>query len=184
VTIMRVAAVMDAGPVLLRRACPILAEDVAGTLHDRLALLGADALAEALIRIARGEDGWQPQDEAQATFAPKIGDRDCRLNLAEDLLALVNRVRGLSPVPGAYLAGANGRRLKVLRAAAAEGSGPAGTILRLEGTGLVIGTDSGSADGPAAGALALLEVQPEGKRRMSGAEYARGKRLIEGMACV
>ncbi len=185
VTIMRVAAVMDTGPLLLQRACPILVEDAAGTLHDRLALLGADALADALARIARGEDDWQPQDEAQATFAPKIGDQDCRLNLAEDLLALVNRVRGLSPVPGAYIVGANGRRLKVLRAAAADGAGPAGTILRLEGSGLVMGTDSGgSADRPAAGALALLEVQPEGKRRMSGAEYARGKRLAEGMPCI
>jgi len=185
VTIMRVAAVMDAGPFLLQRSCPILAEDAADSLHDRLAPLGAAALADALTLVARGEDDWQPQDEARATFAPKIGDRDCRLNLAESPFALVNRVRGLSPVPGAYLPGANGRRLKVLRAAAAEGAGPAGIILRLEGSGLVIGTEgSGFAERPAAKALALLEVQPEGKRRMTGAEYARGKRLAAGMLCI
>ncbi len=185
VSIMQVTAVMDAGPILLQRACPILPEDTADTLHDRLAALGAAALADALSLVARGEDRWQPQDEVQATFAPKIGDPDCRLDLSESPIALVNRIRGLSPSPGAYLSGANGRRLKVLRAAVAEGAGSAGTIVRVDGTALVIGTGGAGSAGPApAGALALLEVQPEGKRRMTGSEYARGKRLAEGMPCV
>ncbi|MBI4536727.1 MAG: methionyl-tRNA formyltransferase [candidate division NC10 bacterium] len=184
VTIMRVEAGMDSGAVLLRRACPILPEDEAGTLHDRLALLGADALAEALSLIARHEDSWRPQDEVEATFAPKIGDRDCQLDLSQSPADLVNRIRGLSPAPGAYLRGASGRRLKVLRAAAADGAGKAGTVICVDGDGLVIGTVGGPGGIPAAGALALLEVQPEGKRRMSGSEYARGRRLVEGMPCI
>jgi methionyl-tRNA formyltransferase len=186
VSIMRVEAAMDSGPLLLQRSCSILAEDTAGSLHDRLAHLGAEALADALDLIARGMDRWQPQDHACATFAPKIGDRDCRLDLSEPPGALVNRIRGLSPSPGAYLAGAASRRLKVLRAAAAAGSGPAGVILRFDDAGPVIGTGpagpSAHPSGPAA--LLILEVQPEGKRRMTGAEYARGKRLAEGMAVI
>jgi methionyl-tRNA formyltransferase len=179
VSIMRVEAAMDAGPILLQARCAILPEDDAGALHDRLAALGAQALTEALARIGRGEAVWRPQDPARATVAPKIGDRDCRLDLAEGARALVDRIRGLAPAPGAYLGGATGRRLKVVRAAVAAGAGPAGIILRLEEPGLVVGT--GAADG---GALALLEVQPEGKRRMSGAEYARGKRLAPGLPCL
>jgi methionyl-tRNA formyltransferase len=183
VSIMRVETVMDSGPVLLQRACPILAEDDAGSLHDRLAQLGAEALADGLALIAGGQDRWRPQDEARATFAPKIEDRDCRLDLAEDPNALVNRIRGLSPSPGAYLAGEMGRRLKVLRAAAAAGSGPAGVILRLDEAGPVIGTGR-AGPSPEAAALVLLEVQPEGKRRMRGADYARGRRLAAGMRCI
>lgn len=171
VTIMRVEAGMDAGPVLFQRAIPILPEDDAGSLHDRLADLGAEALAEALRLLARGEAVWTPQDEAVATQAPKLRDEDCRLDLAGDPVPLVNRVRGLSPAPGAYLVWA-GQRLKVLRAARRPEAGPPGAILRIEAEALVCGTG--------VGAVALCEVQPPGKRRMTGAEFARGQRLQAG----
>jgi methionyl-tRNA formyltransferase len=173
VSIMRVEARMDAGPILLRQRCPIRPEDDAGSLHDRLASLGAAALAEALALLGRGEARWQPQDETAATTAPKLGDADCRLDLSEDVPTLVNRIRGLAPVPGAYLPGPDGRRLRVLRAGSAAGTGPRGAVLETTEAALVVGTDGG--------ALALLEVQPEGKRRMTGAEYARGRRLAPGM---
>jgi len=176
VSIMRVEARMDAGPLLLRRPCPIRPEDDAGSLHDRLAPLGAAALAEALDLLERGEARWQPQDETAATVAPKLGDADCRLDLAEGVPSLVNRIRGLAPLPGAYLPAPGGRRLRVLRAAAAAGAGPRGAVLETTEAAVVVGTG--------AGALALLEVQPEGKRRMTGAEYARGRRLAAGMPCV
>jgi methionyl-tRNA formyltransferase len=171
VTIMRITEGMDAGPMLLRRAIPIAPEDDAGTLHDRLAVLGASVLSDALALLARGEGVWIPQDDAQATLAPKLRDEDCRLDLAGEPAALVNRVRGLSPSPGAYLL-SGGRRLKVFRAQVAGGRGPAGTILGIDGQGIVCGTGAGS--------VSLLEVQPEGKRRMTGAEFARGQRLQVG----
>ena len=171
VTIMRVEEGMDTGAILLQRAIPIAPEDDAGSLHDRLADLGASALADALQILARGEAVWTPQNGAEATQAPKIHDEDCRLDLVGDPLPLVNRVRGLSPVPGAYLLW-KGQRLKVHRADKRLEAGPPGTILRIEDQALVCGTG--------AGALALCEVQPEGKRRMMGAEFARGQRLAVG----
>jgi len=171
VTIMRVEEGMDTGAILLQRADPIAPEDDAGTLHDRLAGLGASALADALQVLARGEAIWTPQDSAGATQAPKIRDEDCRLELAGDPTSFVNRVRGLSPVPGAYLLW-KGQRLKVLRAESRPIVGPPGAILHFEERGLVCGTGTG--------AVALWEVQPEGKRRMAGVEFARGQRLRLG----
>ncbi|HWT79851.1 MAG TPA: methionyl-tRNA formyltransferase, partial [Candidatus Methylomirabilis sp.] len=171
VTIMRVEEGMDTGAILLQRADPIAPQDDAGTLHDRLAGLGALALSDALQVLARGEAVWTPQDSAGATQAPKIRDEDCRLELTGDPTSFVNRVRGLSPVPGAYLLW-NGQRLKVLRAERRPIVGPPGAILHFEERGLVCGTGTG--------AVALWEVQPEGKRRMAGVEFARGQRLRLG----
>jgi methionyl-tRNA formyltransferase len=87
----------------------------------------------------------------------------------------VNRIRGLSPTPGAYLVMPDGKRLRILRAEARTASAPPGVILGVEQTAVVVGTGEG--------AVALLEVQPEGKRRMAGAEFARGQRLQAGMRC-
>ena len=171
VTIMRITEGMDAGPMVLQRPIPIGPEDDAGTLHDRLAELGASALSDALAMLARGEGVWVPQDDAQATLAPKLRDEDCRLDLVGDPAVFVNRVRGLTPAPGAYLLW-GGQRLKVSRAQVSADRGPSGTILRLDGQAIVCGTGAGS--------VALLEVQPEGKRRMTGAEFARGQRLQAG----
>ncbi len=171
ITIMRVEEGMDTGAILLQRAIPIAPGDDAGSLQDRLADLAASGLAEALEMLARGEAVWTPQDEARATRAPKIRDEDCRLDLAGDPVLLVNRIRGLAPEPGAYLL-SHGQRLKVLRAEARPEAGPAGAILRIESRALVCGTG--------AGAVALHEVQPEGKRRMTGADFARGQRLRVG----
>ncbi len=171
VTIMQVTEGMDAGPMLLRRAIPIAPEDNAGTLHDRLATLGASVLSDALAMLARGDGVWIPQDDAQATLAPKLRDEDCRLELAGDPAAFVNRVRGLTPAPGAYLPW-GGQRLKVLGSQVRSNSGPPGTILGMDGQAIVCGTGTGS--------VALLEVQPEGKRRMTGAEFARGQHLQVG----
>jgi methionyl-tRNA formyltransferase len=171
VTIMRITEGMDAGPMLLQRAIPIGPEEDAGTLHDRLADLGASALSEALAMLARGEGVWIPQDDGLATLAPKLRDEDCRLDLAGDPAAFVYRVRGLTPAPGAYLLWGE-QRLKVSRARLSAGRGPSGTILGIDDQAIVCGTGTGS--------VALLEVQPEGKRRMTGAEFARGQRLRVG----
>jgi methionyl-tRNA formyltransferase len=178
VSIMRVEAAMDAGPVLVQRRVPIAADDDAGSLHDRLAGEGAAALSEGLGLLAEGRAVWRPQDGAQATHAPKITDAECRLSLPMDPTAFVNRVRGLAPSPGAYLPvrAARGQRLKILRAAARPAAGAPGRILEIAEPALVVGT------GP--GAVALLEVQPEGKRRMTGAEFARGQRLVQGESVV
>jgi methionyl-tRNA formyltransferase len=174
VTVMRVEGQMDAGPILLQRTCPIRPEDDAGSLHDRLAVLGAAALADAARILAAGEGRWLPQDPAKVSLAPKLDDADCRVEMAGDPVSLVNRIRGLSPVPGAYLTLANGQRLRLLKAEVREGSGPPGTILAIEEAPVVVATGGG--------AIGLLDVQPAGKRRMAAAEFARGRRLRVGAA--
>lgn len=176
VTIMRVEERMDAGPILLQRTCPILPEDDAGSLQDRLAALGAQALADALRVLAAGDGTWTPQDASRASLAPKLGDADCRLSLAGQATAIVNRIRGLSPAPGAYLSLPDGKRLRILRAEARPACAPPGAILEVDDSAVVLGTGEG--------AVALLEVQPEGKRRMTGAEFARGQRFRVGARCV
>ena len=172
VTIMRVEGQMDAGPILLQRPCPILSGDDAGSLHDRLAVLGAAALGDALEILAAGDGHWIPQDAARVSLAPKLGDADCRVELAGDPVSLVNRIRGLSPAPGAYLTLTDGHRLRLLKAEARQASGPPGVILAIEDTAVVVGTGGG--------AVAVLDVQPAGKRRMTGAEFARGRHLRMG----
>jgi len=171
ITIMRVEEGMDTGPILLQRAIPITPEDNAGTLHDRLADLGASGLSDALQALARGEAVWVPQNEAGATQAPKLRAEDCRLELLGDPVAFVNRVRGLSPIPGAYLL-RDGHRIKILLVERRSNVGSPGVILGIEDRALVCGTGDG--------AVALLEVQPEGRRRMTGADFARGQRLEAG----
>ena len=171
VSIMRVEGRMDAGPILLQRSLPITPADDAGHLSERLAVLGAEALSEALRLIADDRAVWTPQEENRATPAPKLTDADCRLILVGDPHALANRVRGLAPDPGAYLM-LDGQRLRLLRAEPRPADGTAGRVMGVEGAALVVGTDTG--------ALALLCVQPEGKRRMTGAEFARGRRLAPG----
>ena len=175
VSIMRVEDRMDAGPILLQASCPILPTDDAGSLHDRLALLGAEALEDALRILAEGRALWTPQDESRATSAPKLGDADCRLEFQGDPASLVNRIRGLSPTPGAYLLLQDGRRIRLLKAEARPETGPSGLVLGVDEAAIVLGTGTGS--------IALLEVQPEGKRRMTGADFARGQRLRVGARC-
>jgi len=172
VSVMRVEGQMDAGPILLQRTCPIRPEDDAGSLHDRLAVLGAAALADAARILAAGEGWWVPQDPGKVSLAPKLGDADCRVEMAGDPVSLVNRIRGLSPVPGAYLTLADGQRVRLLKAVVRQGSGPPGTILAIEEAPVVVATGGG--------AIGLLEVQPAGKRRMTAAEFARGRRLRVG----
>jgi methionyl-tRNA formyltransferase len=175
VTIMRVESRMDAGPILLQRVCPISPADDAESVHDRLAVLGAEALTDALPIMMDGRAVWIPQDESHATLAPKLGDQDCLLEIRGDPVALVNRIRGLSPNPGAYLILLDGRRMRILKAEASSEAGPPGLILHIDQTVVVVGTGTG--------ALVLREVQPEGKQRMTGAEFARGRHLRAGDRC-
>ncbi|MEI8188472.1 MAG: methionyl-tRNA formyltransferase [candidate division NC10 bacterium] len=176
VTIMRVERRMDTGSILLQRVCPISPTDDAGSLHDRLSVLGAEALTDALSILTDGRAVWTPQDESRATLAPKLGDQDCRLEIRGDPVALVNHIRGLSPSPGAYLILLDGRRIRILKAEASSEAGPPGVILRIDQIVVVLGTGTG--------AVALREVQPEGKRRMTGAEFAHGRHLCVGARCV
>lgn len=171
VSIMVLSEGMDEGPVLARGEVAISDSDSLGSLGARLARVGASLLVRALPAYASGELEPRPQDHESATYAPKVSTEEARLDWARSTEALRNLVRACNPEPGAWTT-VRGRRLKVF--AAERAPGPP----RLE-PGAVDHTD-GLQVGCADGGLTLLEVQVAGRRRMSGAEAARGLRLEPG----
>jgi len=174
ITIMQMDEGMDTGPVLLQVAHPILLSDNAGTLHDRLALVAARTLCQALERLRRGRLFPIDQRHEEATYAPPLKKEE-GLILWERPVQLLHRlIRALSPHPGAYTFW-KGRRIKILKAELTEDGAPdrpPGSILALEQEAIRVATGSGS--------LLLLEIQPEGRRLMDAAEFARGQRLNVG----
>jgi len=162
---------MDAGPVLLQRSFPLLPSTTCGELEEHLAQAGADLLVKTLEGLRHGRVRPEPQDEARATYSRRI-DRGLReIRWAEPARRVRARIHALSPRPGAVTSRA-GARVKVLRAEERDGEGPAGTVVRLDRDGPVVACGRG--------AVVLLEVQPEGRRVMGGADWARGGGPREG----
>jgi methionyl-tRNA formyltransferase len=161
---------MDEGPLLARRAVPVGPDESAGEVGDRLARIGAPVLVAALEGFASGAISPRPQDHAAATYAPKVADDEARVDWRLSARALADLVRALDPAPGAWTT-LRGRRLKLFRARARPAATLAPGALS-GGAELVAGTGSGD--------LVLDEVQLAGKRRMSGADLARGLRLRPG----
>jgi methionyl-tRNA formyltransferase len=160
---------MDTGPVLLRERTPIGARETAGELTDRLARLGAPLLVRAVRGLADGSLVPEPQDEAGASRAPKLGPDDARLDWQAPAPTVARAVRAFNPVPGAHTT-FRGDRLKVHRAADVDLSGEPGEVVALlDGLPVVAAGE---------GALRLDEVQPAGKPRMTGAAFANGYRPV------
>jgi len=162
---------LDTGDVLLERAIPIGPDDTAGSLHDKLALLGADVIVETLDGIASGTLEAHPQEHSQATHAPKITKEMARIDWSKSSRDLFNLIRGLNPVPGAFTL-LEGKRLKVHFAVVhnkSAKSGAYGEILDFSEEGLVVQTGDGQ--------LLLTELQPEGKRKMPANEFIRGHQV-------
>ncbi|OOY09273.1 methionyl-tRNA formyltransferase [Thioclava sp. ES.031] len=162
ICIMQMEAGLDTGPVLLREATEIGATETTGELHDRLSAMGARLILDALSEI----DSLilQPQPEDGVTYAAKIDKAEAQVDWTRPADEVIRHINGLSPFPGAWTEIA-GERIKLLRAAPAEGSGAPGEIL--DGFTIACGT----------GALEILEAQRPGKRPMSGADVLRGLRL-------
>jgi methionyl-tRNA formyltransferase len=166
---------VDTGDVILRRRVAVGPDDTAGDVHDRLAEVGAEAVVETIRRIAAGEADAQPQDETLASPAPKIFRDDARLDWSRSARAVHDHVRALSPFPGAWTEWAPAgetETLKVLRTRLADGtaSGRPGEVLEAEGLVVACGE----------GAVEVLEVQREGKRRMPAADFLNGAGLEAG----
>jgi methionyl-tRNA formyltransferase len=163
-SIMRMDEGLDTGPVCLSEAVAIGPDMTAGELHDALSQRGARLMVEALARIGGGTLACTPQPQAGVTYAAKIDKGETGIDLTRPARDVHNHVRGLSPVPGAWLtAGGKGERIKVLRTRLAPGLGAPGTVL-----------DSALTVACGDGAVQLLELQRAGKRPMAAAEFLRG----------
>jgi methionyl-tRNA formyltransferase len=167
VTTMLMDEGLDTGPILLTEATDIGPEDTSGMLRERLAEIGAPLLVRTLHELDAGTIVPQPQPDDGSTYADKIEADEAELNpVASDANELERKVRAFAPAPGAFLP-FRGKRLKVWRADVESGEGEPGTFA----DGAVQTTRD---------RLRLLEVQPEGKRRMTGAEFANGYRPKDG----
>jgi len=178
VSIMKMEAGMDTGPVFTMRETRIGEEESAEELGARLALMGADALVETL-NFLEGEWGPVPQDESRATTCPKITREDARVDWTRPAVELARRSRAFTPWPGLFTIRKNTRvklsRLSPVASAqwlreGAEGSSP-GTILEA-GTRLVVACGEG--------AVSIGTLQAEGRRALPVAEFIRGERVLPG----
>lgn len=194
VTTMWMDATLDTGDMLLTRALPIAPDDTAGTLTPKMAELGARLLVETLSGLQAGTLPRRKQDDSKATFAPAITPEDCIIRWEEPANVICNRIRGVSPKPGAF-SQLKGKRVKIwaaqpyslpadspLRSANPANDNPENNLLPTPGTvlaihksppGLLVTAGEGTT-------LLLTEAQPENGKRMSAADWARGQRLVAG----
>lgn len=179
VTTIRMDEGLDTGPILLQAEEAIHAEDDSGSLGARLAALGGRLLVETLDRLEAGSLREQPQDDGAATYAPKLKPEDRVIDWTQPAEAIVRRVRALAPEPSATTT-FRGKTLKIFRASSSKEvvffealsadrePWPPGLVLFDADGGLQVVTGQGF--------VRLEEVAPEGRRRMSAAEFERGYR--------
>ncbi len=175
VTIMKMDAGLDTGPILATEGTPIAVMDDAATLHDRLAQLGAALLVRTIPDHIAGRLVPRPQPTENSSYARKITKEDGRLDWFQPAQCLWNHYRAFTPWPGSYtlLPGTEKNRLlKVLRMELAQAAGQPGEILAADRNGILVGCGDG--------ALRLIEVQREGGRRLAAAEFLAGFSLQPG----
>jgi methionyl-tRNA formyltransferase len=170
---MQMDAGMDTGDMLLKHEVAILPEDTGGSLHDKLCEIAPKALLTALRQIAEGSSNPRKQDAGEATYAPMITKEMARIDWNKSPAEIVNFIRGYNPFPGAYgeinSPSINTGILKIWRAAVAPSdSVPKGSFVKLcpkEGIFVQVG----------GGVVKILEVTPAGGKKMTAAEYVRGR---------
>lgn len=169
VSIMRLDAGIDTGPVYRKQAMEIQPDDTAASLSQRLARLGADVLLDTLPGILDGSLTPQPQDESQATYASMLKKEDGELDFSQPAMSLANKVRAFSPWPGAFTTWQD-QPLKIHQARAALRASPA------HATGQHAIVDGYPAIATADGYLVLENLQPAGKKAMDGKSFLAGAR--------
>ncbi len=172
VMVMKMDEGLDTGPVAMVEKIAIGPDMTAQDLHDRMAVLGADLMVRALAALDRGSLSFAPQAEEGVTYAAKIDKAEARIDWARPASEIHDKVRGLSPFPGAWFEADLGKgpeRVKVLRTALAAGTGAPGTLLADDLT-VACGT----------GALRLVEVQRAGAKAMKAADFLNGAKVGPG----
>ena len=171
ITIMQMDEGMDTGGVLIQESIPIGPRDTAGTLTEKLSQIGSWLVVDALSRIEAGEMSPVPQDPGKATLAPLLKKEDGLINWELAAATIHNRVRGLSPWPGAFSL-LDDAMVKVIETEVVPGSGAPGTLMVQGKDSLTVGTGKDL--------LRIVTLQVQGKKPMAAAEYLRGHRNIQG----
>jgi methionyl-tRNA formyltransferase len=166
ITIMQMDEGLDTGAMLLKRTCAIAAEDTAQTLHDKLAVLGAQAIVDALQKLERGELHSEQQNAQFATYAAKLTKSEAQLDWNQDAATLERAIRGYFPFPAAQ-AKFGETLIKILRAHSAEGKNiPAGTVIAVDKKQIIVACGNG--------ALALEVLQKPGGKALPAAQFEQG----------
>jgi methionyl-tRNA formyltransferase len=164
ITVMYMAEGLDTGDVLLQRSVNILPNDTGGSLHDRLAQIAPDALLESLQLVRHGNAPRIAQDNTRASYAPKLKREHGLIDWRESAEAIERKIRAYNPWPGTFMK-IDGQNLKIFSASVVDLNGQAGQILRSD-KDLIVAAGKN--------AVSVVEVQLEGKRRMTAAEFLRG----------
>ena len=172
VTTMQMDAGLDTGDMLMKSETAIAPDETAGELHDRLSAMGAALIVQTLDALAKGELRPEKQDDSQTCYAKMLTKELCAVDWSRSALEIHNQIRGLSPWPVAT-AVLEGKKLKLHRSAVSlldADEAKCGEIICLEPFTVQCGS----------GAVELLEIQAEGKKRMTSEEYLRGHRIEKG----
>jgi methionyl-tRNA formyltransferase len=175
VTIMKMDAGLDTGAIISQKRIPILREDNSQVLHDKLAQLGAELLAETIPDFVAGKILPQPQPDEGASYAAKIKKEDGQIDWNISSEIIFNRLRAFTPWPGAFSflqTETKPQLLKICKAEVAEKSGGAGEILSADKNGIIVGCGNG--------ALKILELQREGGKRLAVEQFLAGFPLKKG----
>ncbi len=165
VTIMQMDVGLDTGAMLLKRIVPISTTDNAASLHDKLAVVGGEAIVAALAQLEQGALPSEAQDDAQANYAAKLSKEEARVDWQRSASELARAVRGYNPFPVAFTS-LQGEPLKLWQATEAAGKGRPGEILAADGRGVLIACGEG--------ALLVTELQRAGGKRLAAAQFLAG----------
>ncbi len=174
VTAMYMAEGLDTGDMILKLETPITDEDDFGTLHDRLAILGGEAMCGVIDRIREGTVSREVQNEEEATYAAKILKEDTVVDFTRPAGEVFNLIRGLSPVPLAVTHTPDGKLLKLTSAVKTDATTTAapGTVVSLDGGAITVACGEGC--------IAVTGVVPEGKSKMAASAYINGRKIAVG----
>ena len=173
VTVMKMNERMDEGDIILKKEISVLAHETAETLSVRLAQEGSFLLLEALELIRSGKAQFQPQDESQATYAPKLKKEDGLIDWNKDVLKIQSHIRGMQPWPGAYTY-LNKDRIKICKVSSynSDKTSVPGRIIAIEKDGILVAAGTG--------AIVIEELQPESSRRMDVNAFLAGYKARVG----